>query len=120
MALLPRMQCDMVHASGRAIGLLLQEMQSEQELFASPATLQAVEDHLRLMATTLAHLPEPLQLRLAELDWHSWSRLQQALQDNRTPRREAVWYGIRSLVPATLEMLARMQKRHPIWFEMGL
>lgn len=119
MALLPRMQCDMVRASGKAIGLLLTEMQSEQELFASPATLHAVEEHLRLMAATLAHLPEPLQMRLTELDWHGWSRLQLALQDASTPRREAVWYGIRALVPATLEMLARVQRLHPFWFEMG-
>lgn len=118
MALLPRMQCDMVQASGRAIALLLAEMQGPQELFASPATLHAVEEQLRLMAATLAHLPAPLQLRLTELDWHGWSRLQQALQDGHTPRREEVWYGINALVPATLEMLARMRKRHPVWFEM--
>lgn len=120
MALLPRMQCDMVLASGEAIIRLLSEMQSEQELFASPATLHTVEEHLRLMATTLAHLPEPLQMRLSELDWHGWSRLQRALQDEHTPRREEVWYGISALVPATLGMLARMRQRHPVWFEIGL
>jgi len=119
MALLPRMQCDMVQASGEAIVRLLRHMQSEQELFASPATLHNVEEHLRLMATTLAHLPEPLQMRLTELDWHGWSRLQRALQDGETPRREEVWYGINALVPSTLEMLARVRKRHPVWFEMG-
>lgn len=120
MALLPRMQCDMVQASGEAIALLLTEMQGAQELFASPATLHAVEDHLRLMAATLAHLPEPLQMRLTELDWHGWSRLQRALQDEHTPRREEVWYGIRALVPATLEMLARIRQRNPVWFEIGI
>ena len=119
MALIPRMQCDMVQASGKAIALLVAPMQSEQELFASPATLQAVEEHLSLMAATLAHLPEPLQLRLTELDWHGWSHLQHALHNHHTPRHEEVWYGIQALVPATLEMLARMRKRNPVWFEMG-
>lgn len=119
MALLPRMQCDMVQASGQAIAQLVAPMQSEQELFASPATLQAVEAHLRLIATTLAHLPEPLQMRLTELDWHGWSRLHHALDQPHSPRREAVWYGIQALVPATLEMLARVRKRYPVWFEIG-
>ena len=120
MALLPRIQCDMVIASGEAIARLLNEMQSEQELFDSPATLEAVEEHLRLMATTLAHLPEPLQMRLAQMDWHGWDRLHRVLHEGRSPRREEVWYGIHALVPATLGMLALMKQRHPVWFELGL
>lgn len=114
--MLHRLQCDMVTAAGQAIGALLAEMQDEAELFSSPATLQAVEAQLLVMAQTLAHLDPGLRERLAQIDWQGWGRLQQLLQPGAPPRREAVWYGVCALVPATLALIAELRRREPHWF----
>ncbi len=117
--MLSRMQCDIVQASGKAIGVLLAEMQDESELFASATTLQFVEAQLLLMAQTLAHLSPELHARLTQIDWHGWEHLQQLLEQDKLPRREEVWYGIQSLVPATLELIAKLRRQEPAWFEIG-
>jgi xanthine/CO dehydrogenase XdhC/CoxF family maturation factor len=113
------MQWDIVQGSGQAVSALLEEMQSEHELFASANTLQMVEAHLLVMAQTLVHLSPLLRQRLVQLDWHGWARLQQVLEQDVQPRREEVWYGIHALVPTTLELMAQLRRRQPVWFEIG-
>lgn len=117
--MLHRMQCDIVQASAKAIQALLAEMQDESELFASAATLQYVEAQLLVMAQTLAHLAPELHHRLTQIDWYGWEHLRQLLERDRHSRREEVWYGIRSLVPATLELIAQLRRQEPVWFEIG-
>jgi uncharacterized protein with HEPN domain len=117
--MLSRMQYDILQASGKVVAALLQEMQSEHELFASANTLQRVEVHLLLIAQTLAHLEPSLIRRLVQIDWHGWHRLQQLLEQDVQPRREEVWYGIHALVPATLELIAKLRRQEPVWFEIG-
>jgi len=114
--MLHRMQCDIVRMAGETIRSLLAEMQTEDELFASAATLHEVEAQLLVMSQTLAHLAPELHQRLHRLDWHGWGRLHHLLETGGQPRREAVWYGICSLVPATLELIADLRKREPAWF----
>jgi hypothetical protein len=97
----------------------LKDQESDDELFASANTLTCVEMHLLRMAQTLAHWPEPLRLRLVQLDWHGWAHLQQLLETDGQPRREEVWYGIHALVPATLELIAQLRHKEPAWFELG-
>jgi len=116
--MLHRMQCDIVQLAGEKIRLLLAEMQTEDELFESSATLHAVEAQLLLMSQTLAHLAPELHARLHRIDWQGWGHLHHLLQTDGQPRREAVWYGVRSLVPATLELIADLRKREPLWFEL--
>lgn len=117
--MLSRMQYDILQASGRGVVALLAEMQSDKELFSSPNTLQRVEAHLLVIAQTLDHLPEPLRQRLVQIDWHGWQCLQQLLEQGIQPRREEVWYGVRALVPATLELIAKLRRQEPVWFEIG-
>lgn len=117
--MLSRMQYDILQTSGKVIATLLAEMQSEDELFASANTLQRVEAHLLVLAQTLAHLPQPLRQRLVQVDWHGWQRLQHLLEAGVRPRREEVWYAIRALVPATLELIAKLRRQEPVWFETG-
>jgi len=117
--MLPRMQCDIVQTSGQNLRALLAELQDENELFASAATLHSVETELLVIAQTLAHLSPLLQQRLAQLDWHGWDRLHRLLTLDQQPRREEVWYGLRALVPATLELLAQLRRQEPTWFELG-
>jgi uncharacterized protein with HEPN domain len=117
--MLTRMQYDILLASARSLQELLKEMQGEGELFASPNTLQRVEVYLLVMAQTLTHLPEPMQARLVQVDWHGWGCLQALLESNGQPRRAEVWYGTQSLVPATLELIAKLRRQEPVWFEVG-
>jgi len=117
--MLTRMQYDILQASGKSIAVLLAEMQSEQELFASANTLDRVEALLLVIAQTLSHLPEPLRQRLVQVDWHGWECLQQMLEQEVQPRRAEVWYGIQALVPATLELIAKLRRQEPVWFETG-
>lgn len=113
------MQYDILQSSGRSVAALLAEMQSEDELFSSANTLQRVEAFLLVIAQTLAHLPEPLRQRLVEVDWHGWECLQQLLEQDAQPRRAEVWYGTQALVPATLELIAKLRRQEPMWFEIG-
>ena len=116
--MLSRMQHDILRASGKVVATLLAEMQSEDELFASANTLRRVEANLLVIAQTLAHLPEPLRRRLVQIDWHGWQCLRQLLEQDSQPRREEVWYGVRALVPATLELIAQLRQKEPAWFEL--
>lgn len=113
-----RMQCDIVRAAGETIRSLLAEMQAEDELFCSVATLHEVEAQLLVMSQTLAHLAPELHQRLGRIDWQGWGQLHHLLETDTQPRREAVWYGVRSLVPATLDLIAELRRREPTWFEM--
>ncbi len=117
--MLTRMQYDILLASAHRLQELLQEMQCEGELFSSPNTLQRVELCLLVMAQTLTHLPQAIQVRLLQVDWHGWSCLKALLEQNGQPRRAEVWYGTQSLVPATLELIARLRCQEPVWFEIG-
>lgn len=114
--MLHRLQSDILIHSGQTIETLLQPMQAEHELFDSTATLNAVEAHLLVMAQTLAHLAPPLVLRLDRIDWQGWGRLQRLLESDDPTRQEAVWYGVRALVPATLALVADLRRREPGWF----
>jgi uncharacterized protein with HEPN domain len=113
------MQYDILQACGKNIAVLLAEMQGESELFASANTLVQVETNLLAIAQTLAHLPQPLRQRLLQIDWHGWECLQQLLERDAQPRRAEVWYGTQALAPATLELIAKLRRREPPWFEIG-
>ncbi|MBL8387897.1 MAG: hypothetical protein JNK17_06775 [Hydrogenophaga sp.] len=115
--MLHRLQCDIVRMAGEKIGSLLTDMQNEDELFESAATLHAVEAQLLVMSQTLAHLAPELHARLNRIDWQGWGQLHHLLETDGPSRREAVWYGVRSLVPATLELIADLRKREPLWFQ---
>ena len=117
--MLTRMQYDILQTSARNISALLAPMQEDVELFSSANTLLEVERYLLVCAQTLAHLPEPLQRRLLQVDWHGWSCLQQLLEQDQQPRNAEVWYGTQSLVPNTLALLAQLRRQEPVWFEVG-
>jgi uncharacterized protein with HEPN domain len=105
--------------AGDAVGALTREMQGEDELFASPLTLRAVQDRLLTMAQALAHVTPVLQARLLQVDWGGWAALHETLQRPGTPPRDALWYAVHALVPQTLALLAELRRRQPLWFETG-
>lgn len=115
--MLPRLQCDIVRQCAEAVERLTREMSGEPELFASRNTLAAVEAQLLTAAQTLAHLPAALQARLAWVDWRSWGELERLLADAGPARRDAVWYAVRALLPATVHLIEQLRRQEPAWFD---
>ncbi|TAL24726.1 MAG: hypothetical protein EPO01_05145 [Aquabacterium sp.] len=110
---------EIVMEAGKAIGLLTLEMQDEEELFASPLTLRAVEAQLLIMAHTLGNVTPVLHSKLSQVDWNGWAALHDKLRRGVQPRREETWYAISALVPQTLALLRELRRRQPVWFETG-
>lgn len=110
---------DIVMDTGRSIGLLTQEMQGEDELFASTLTLRAAEAQLLIMAHTLGNVTPALQLRLLQVDWNGWAVLHDKLRNGVQPRREEIWYAVSGLVPQTMALLAELRRRQPVLFEIN-
>ena len=111
-AILPiRILLHLVRGSGQAVQALTAAMEGEDEFFASPNTLSTVESHLAVMAYWIGHMPAEAQGRWPALDWYGWAALHQDLASNTQPRREVVWYAVRSLVPATLSLMAPRRGR---------
>lgn len=104
---------------GRAVGLLTREMQDEDELFASPLTLRALEAQLLVMSHTLGNVTPVLQRKLLQVDWNGWAALHDKLRRGIQPRREEIWYAVMGLVPQTLALLRDLRRRQPVWFELG-
>lgn len=111
---------DIVVDTGRAIQTLTQDMQGEDELFASTLTLRAVEAQLLIMAHTLGNVTPLLHRRLAPLDWNGWAALHDKLRRGVQPRREEIWYAVSGLVPQTLALLEALRRREPALFEWNL
>lgn len=108
---------DIVMEAGRAIELLTQEMQGEDELFASTLTLRGVEAQLLIMAHTLGNVTPTLHRNLGQVDWNGWAVLHDKLRRGVQPRREETWYAVNGLVPQTLGLLRELRRRQPAWFE---
>jgi uncharacterized protein with HEPN domain len=110
---------DIVVETGSAVKTLTREMQGEDELFASTLTLRAVEAQLLIMAHTLGNMTPALHRRLLQVDWAGWAALHDKLRHGVQPRRDEIWYAVNGLVPQTVQLLAELRQRQPVWFENG-
>jgi uncharacterized protein with HEPN domain len=110
---------DIVMDTGGAVQTLTREMQGEDELFASTLTLRAVEAQLLIMAHTLGNMTPALHQRLLQVDWVGWAALHDKLKRGVQPRREEIWYAVNALVPQTVQLLADLRRKQPVWFENG-
>lgn len=110
---------DIVMETGASIGKLIQEMQNEDELFASTLTLRAVEAQLLIMAHTIGNVTPALHQRLIEVDWNGWAVLHDKLRHGIQPRHSEIWYAVSALVPQTMKLLQELRRKHPVWFEVG-
>lgn len=95
--------------AGMAI-LTLTEGVEPEEFFASRLTQQEVLRQMRVMAETAANLPHELKQNMAEIDWAGWSVLDMQLKVAGGFERDALWFAVRSLVPATLMWLRVYRK----------
>jgi uncharacterized protein with HEPN domain len=108
---------EILRQSGEKLLDLVVEMQSSDELFASPNTLKVVEELLLAMSNTLGYLPPALHLRMPQVDWSGWAAVHDSLSAGRQPRQDEVWYAVCALVPATLVLLDRLRQREPELFD---
>jgi uncharacterized protein with HEPN domain len=110
---------DIVMDCGKQVAELTREMESEAELFASTATLRAIEAQLLIMAHTLGNFTPALHQRLVQVDWLGWAALHDKLRKGIQPRQEEIWYAVQGLAPQTMGLLTQLRKQHPDWFGIG-
>jgi len=99
--------------------LTLTESLEPEEFFASRLTRQETLKQMRIMAETAANLPDELKQHMAEIDWAGWTGLGVQLTLAGDFERDALWFGIRSLVPATLMWMRVYRKDMPELFSFG-
>lgn len=107
-----------LNEAGTAI-LTLTEGVEPEEFFGSRITQQEVLRQMRIMAETAANVPHELKQRMAEIDWAGWSVLDTQLKVAGGFERDALWFAVRSLVPATLLWLQVYRKNTPEIFSLA-
>lgn len=103
---------NILEEAGTAV-LTLSEGLDEKEFFATRLTQQEVLCQLRIMTETSDNMTKALKMELAEIDWAGWSVLGLQLKIAGGFDREAVWFGVRSLVPAMLMWLRVYRQDQP-------
>ena len=115
MNLLTAAQLGILTDSGNAI-LTLTEGLDEGAFFATRLTREEVRRHLMVLAQTVANIPPEVRVCLPEVNWEGWTTLGWELQSSRRDDKGSVWFGVRSLVPATLLWLRLYRQRQPELF----
>lgn len=116
MNLLTAAQLGILNDSGNAI-LTLTEGLDEGEFFATRLTREEVRRHLLVLTQTVANIPAEVRECMPEVNWEGWTALGWELQSLRRDDKGSVWFGVRSLVPATLLWLRLYRQRQPELFE---
>ncbi len=104
-----------IQEAGEAV-LTLTDGLEEGELLASRLTRAEVSRQLTVLASTLRSLPEKAMSTMPEIDWAGWRGMSSAITIGGLARDEALWFGVRSLVPATLSWLRVYRHSHPELF----
>lgn len=105
----------LIEECGENILVLIDGIEPE-ELAHSRLTRQTISEQLATLARTLDALPEPVRDAMPELDWEGWRVTHNAVQQPGPEQDDALWFAIRSLVPATLSWLRVYRQAQPDWF----
>jgi hypothetical protein len=105
----------LTRAAGESV-LTLTEGVSEAELLRSRLTRTEAQRQLQRMADALGDAPDALRHLMPEIDWAAWRATRLALPSAGEQQDEALCFGVRSLVPATLSWLRVYQLSHPELF----
>ena len=97
--------------------LTLTEGLDEGEFLASRLTRAETARQLRIMSDAAANLPPQVHTLLAEVDWDGWQTVAHQIDAGGEAEREALWFAVRSLAPATLMWLRVYRKSLPEIFE---
>ena len=100
--------------------LTLTEDLGESELLQSRLTRAEVARQLLRMADSAAQMPASSRQGLSEIDWACWEATGRALRLDGTRQNDALWFAVRSLVPATVMWLRVYRQEQPGHFSMNL
>jgi len=107
-----------IEEAGAAVLILTEEVERE-EFLASRLTRAEARRQLLVMADMLAEVGAGTRQRMPELEWAGWQAMARALRGedaNPDNADEALWFAIRSLVPATVMWLRVYRKSQPELF----
>ena len=93
--------------------LTLTECLEKDEFLASRLTRAETLRHVRIMGASAANIAAPTQALLPEVEWRGWHTLAQQLEAGPEAHGEALWFAVRSLVPATLMWLRVYRRDQP-------
>jgi uncharacterized protein with HEPN domain len=105
-----------IQEAGVAV-LTLTEGLEKDEFLASRLTRAETLRHVRIMGTSAASVPPLTQALLPEVEWCGWQAMAQQLDEGHAAQGEALWFAIRSLVPATLMWLRVYRQNQPQLFQ---
>ena len=99
--------------------LTLMEGIEESEFSKSRLTRGEVRRQLLTIAASTNQILPEVRRRMPELDWDGWMALGRELDASKgTKDDEMLWFGIRSLAPATLMWLRVYRQNEPTLFKL--
>lgn len=115
MTLLSAPLIGLLQEAGEAV-LTLTEGLEQGELLSSRLTRAEVTRQLQVMASAMKRMPAPLTQAMPEIDWAAWRGVEISLREPGPAREDALWFGVQSLVPATLSWLRVYRQSSPELF----
>jgi uncharacterized protein with HEPN domain len=106
----------LIEKAGVAV-LTLTEGLEKDEFLCSRLTRAETTRQLKIMSDSAAGLPQATQDLLAEIDWQEWQTVARRIGSGGPEEEEALWFAVRSLVPATLMWLRVYRKNQLEIFE---
>lgn len=105
-----------IEEAGIAV-LTLTEGLEKDEFLASRLTRAETTRQIKIMSDSAASVPLHTQGLLAEIDWGGWHTVARQIGSGDSAEQEALWFAVRSLVPATLMWLRVYRKNQPEVFD---
>lgn len=101
-----------IENAGVAVLTLTEGLEKEEFLFSCLTRAETMRQ-LKIMSDSIANLPPSTQVLLEEIDWKGWQSLTRRIGSGDSAEEEALWFAVRSLVPATLMWLRVYRKNQP-------
>lgn len=106
-----------IEEAGKAV-LILTESIDDPTLCSLRLTREETIRQLLVIADTAANLPAETREVLSTIDWNGWVVTAKVLRGPYSgAARDALLFGVRSMVPATLMGLRLYRKSHPHLFQ---
>jgi hypothetical protein len=105
----------LVQEAGESV-LTLTEGLAQGELLGSRLTRAEVSRHLGALASAMKNMPDEVIRAMPEIDWGGWRGVEASLRSEGPAREDALWFGVCSLVPATLSWLRVYRQSSPEMF----
>jgi len=105
-----------IEEAGVAV-LTLTEGLEKDEFLASRLTRTETQRQVKTLSDSIANLAPQTLGMLAEVDWAGWHTVARQLGADKSAEQDALWFAVRSLVPATLIWLRVYRTNQPEIFE---